>query len=116
MSLYDEIEMLLNKNGVQIKQDEKEVFKLEVDGILEEVRDITNNNFIKDNEVVYPYSVKKYVADVLEYYQRPEVKRNLKSRSMGTVSYTYNDSVPDYISNALNRYKRAKFHVYRPLR
>ncbi|MEO4653938.1 phage head-tail adapter protein, partial [Staphylococcus aureus] len=53
---------------------------------------------------------------VLEYYQRPEVKKNLKSRSMGTVSYTYNDGVPDYISGVLNRYKRAKFHPFKPIR
>ncbi|RZH89903.1 phage head-tail adapter protein, partial [Staphylococcus aureus] len=63
-----------------------------------------------------PYSIKKYVADVLEYYQRPEVKKNLKSRSMGTVSYTYNDGVPDYISEVLNRYKRAKFHPFKSIR
>ncbi|MDU0318171.1 phage head-tail adapter protein, partial [Staphylococcus epidermidis] len=48
--------------------------------------------------------------------QRPEVRKGLKSRSMGTVSYTYNDGLPDYISDVLNRYKRAKFHVFKPIR
>ncbi|PTG04418.1 phage head-tail adapter protein [Staphylococcus chromogenes] len=116
MTLYEDIKLLLKKNGVEIKPEEEDLFKMEVDGILEDVRDVTNNDFIKDGEIVYPYLIKKYVADVLEYYQRPEVKRNLKSRSMGTVSYTYNDGVPDYISGVLNRYKRAKFHVFRTLR
>ncbi|PTG01979.1 phage head-tail adapter protein [Staphylococcus chromogenes] len=116
MTLYEEIKLLLKKNGVEIKPEEEDLFKMEVDGILEDVRDVTNNDFIKDGQIVYPYPIKKYVADVLEYYQRPEVKRNLKSRSMGTVSYTYNDGVPDYISGVLNRYKRAKFHVFRTLR
>lgn len=116
MTLYEDIKLLLKKNGVEVKSDEEEIFKMEVDGILEDVRDITNNDFMKDGQVIYPYSIKKYVADVLEYYQRPEVKKNLKSRSMGTVSYTYNDGVPDYISGVLNRYKRAKFHPFKSIR
>lgn len=116
MSLYEEIELLLNKNGIEINPDEREVFEMEVDGILEDVRDITNNDFFKDGQVVYPFKIKKYVADVLEYQQRPEVRRNIKSRSMGTVSYTYNDGIPEYITDVLKRYKRAKFHVYKPLR
>ncbi len=33
------------KNGVEVKSDEEEIFKMEVDGILEDVRDITNNDF-----------------------------------------------------------------------
>ncbi len=31
---------------------------MEVDGILEDVRDITNNDFMKDGQVIYPYSIK----------------------------------------------------------
>ncbi|PCF70800.1 phage head-tail adapter protein [Staphylococcus delphini] len=116
MDVYEEVELYLKANGVEITDDERQLFEMEVDGILEDVKDITNNNFIKDGKVTYPYRVKKYVADVIEYFRRPEVKKNLKSRSMGTVSYTYNDGVPEHISNALNRYKRAKFHVYKPLR
>ncbi|MGV3043354.1 phage head-tail adapter protein [Staphylococcus rostri] len=116
MSIYTDVELLLKKNGVEISYDEKELFEMEVDGILEDVRNVTNNDFMKDGQVVYPYVIKKYVADVIEYFQRPEVKHNLKARSMGTVSYTYSDGIPEHISNVLNRYKRAKFHAYRPLR
>ncbi len=71
------------KNGVEVKSDEEEIFKMEVDGILEDVRDITNNDFMKDGQVIYPYSIKKYVADVLEYYQRPEVKKEFKVKKYG---------------------------------
>ncbi len=80
MTLYEDIKLLLKKNGVEIKPNEEDLFKMEVDGILEDVRDVTNNDFIKDGQIVYPYPIKKYVADVLEYYQRPEVKRNFKRR------------------------------------
>ncbi|PCF81445.1 phage head-tail adapter protein [Staphylococcus delphini] len=116
MDLYEEIELLLKANGVEIAPDERQLFEMEVDGILEDVRHMTNNDFVKEGKITYPFKVKKYVADVIEYFRRPEVRRNLKSRSMGTVSYTYGDGVPEYISNALNQYKRAKFHVYRPMR
>lgn len=45
MTLYEDVKLLLKKNGVEVKSDEEEIFKMEVDGILEDVRDITNNDF-----------------------------------------------------------------------
>lgn len=116
MTLYEEIKLLLKRNGVEIKEDDESLFVMEVDGILDDVKHVTNNDFVVDGQTNYPYAIKKYVADVIEYYQRPEVRKGLKSRSMGTVSYTYNDGLPDYISDVLNRYKRAKFHVFKPIR
>ncbi|WP_019166748.1 phage head-tail adapter protein [Staphylococcus delphini] len=116
MNLYEEIELLLKANGVEISSGERQLFEMEVDGVLEEVRHMTNNDFKKEGKVTYPFKVKKYVADVIEYFRRPEVRKNLKSRSMGTVSYTYSDGIPEYISAALNQYKKAKFHVYKPMR
>lgn len=59
MTLYEDVKLLLKKNGVEVKSDEEEIFKMEVDGILEDVRDITNNDFMKDGQVIYPYSIKK---------------------------------------------------------
>lgn len=58
MTLYEDVKLLLKKNGVEVKSDEEEIFKMEVDGILEDVRDITNNDFMKDGQVIYPYSIK----------------------------------------------------------
>lgn len=86
---------------------------MEVDGILDDVKHVTNNDFVVDGQTNYPYAI-KICCRCIEYYQRPEVRKGLKSRSMGTVSYTYNDGLPDYISDVLNRYKRAKFHVLNP--
>ena len=56
MTLYEEIKLLLKRNGIEIKEDEESLFVMEVDGL------------------------------------------------------------PDYISDVLNRYKRAKFHVFKPIR
>ncbi|ELP42189.1 hypothetical protein SA21282_0202, partial [Staphylococcus aureus subsp. aureus 21282] len=53
MTLYEDVKLLLKKNGVEVKSDEEEIFKMEVDGILEDVRDITNNDFMKDGQVIY---------------------------------------------------------------
>lgn len=116
MTIYDDVELLLSRNGIDIPEDKKELFFMDVDGILEEVRYTTNNDFLVDGTTVYPYAIKKYVADVLEYFNREEVKNNIKSRSMGTVSYTYRDGLPEHLSSVLARYRKAKFHVYKPIR
>lgn len=116
MTIYDEVELHLTRYGIEIPENERELFLLDVDGILEEVRETTNNDFLVDGIAVYPYTIKKYVADVIEYYRRPEVRNNIKSRSMGTVSYTYRDGLPEHLSSVLARYRRARFHVYRPIR
>lgn len=115
-TIYEEVELYLSRYGVTISDDNKALFYADVDGILEEVRHETNNEFIVNGEVIYPYAIKKYVADVIEYYNRDEVRNNLKSRSMGTVSYSYRDGLPEHLSSVLARYRRAKFHVYKPIR
>lgn len=115
MTIYDDVKTLLKGHDITINPEDEALFFMQVDGILEDVRDYTNNDFIVDEVAVYPYAIKQYIADVLEYRNRPEVKANLKSISMGTVSKTYRDGLPDYITAPLARYRRAKFHVYKPL-
>lgn len=115
MTIYDDVKTLLKGHEIEISPEDEALFFMQVDGILEDVRDYTNNDFIVDEVAVYPYAIKQYVADVLEYRNRPEVKANLKSISMGTVSKTYRDGLPDYIAVPLARYRRARFHVYKPL-
>ncbi len=116
MTIYEDVKLLLKGNGITINTEDEALFIMQVDGILEDVHDYTNNKFLVDDVVVYPYAIKQYVADVLEYRNRPEVKANLKARSLGSASYTYRDGLPDYITTPLARYRRAKFHVYKPLR
>lgn len=58
MTLYEEIKLLLKRNGIEIKEDEESLFVMEVDGILDDVKHVTNNDFVVDGQTNYPYAIK----------------------------------------------------------
>lgn len=120
--LYEDVKLLLSKSNITIgdTEDEQRLFIMEVDGILEsfmrDTRRTVEGDFTIDGIVTYPYEIKQFIADMYEYTRRPEVRRNLKHRSMGSVSYTYGDGLPAHLENVLGRYRRARFTAYKPLR
>lgn len=52
MTLYEEIKLLLKRNGIEIKEDEESLFVMEVDGILDDVKHVTNNDFVVDGKLI----------------------------------------------------------------
>lgn len=121
--LSTQVQEILKANGIEITNEQLSLFELEVNSLLDAVLYHTSNDFsIYKNEegvIIYPYAVSKFIASVIEYYERPEVKKGLKARSMGTVSYTFKDNdgyIPDYILGILEPFKlrkKAKFHVFK---
>lgn len=58
-----------------------------------------------------PANVKLFLAKATQFYSGPT---GLKSRSMGTVSYSFDFSnLPQSITDLLARYRKAKYHVFR---
>lgn len=80
--------------------------------LLESVMAYTNNNFDITSEGVMriPGGVKIYIAKAIE---RNGMQTGLKSRSMGSVSYSYDTSVPDELKGLLAPYKKVRFHASR---
>lgn len=80
--------------------------------LLESVMVYTNNNFNiqADGTLRIPGGVKIYLAKAIE---RNTMTTGLKSRSMGSVSYSYDNSVPDELRGFLKPYRKVKFHASR---
>lgn len=81
--------------------------------LLESVVGHTNNNFggiRADGSVNLPGPVKIYLAKAIE---RSTIKTGLKSRSMGSVSYTYDTSVPNELKDYLTPFKKVRFRASR---
>lgn len=80
--------------------------------LLEAVMAHTNNNFNiqADGTLRIPGGVKIYLAKAIE---RNTMKAGLKSRSMGSVSYSYDTAVPEELKAFLAPYKKVKFHAQR---
>lgn len=81
--------------------------------LLESVIAETNNNFggvRSDGSIDLPGPVKIYLAKAIE---RSTMTTGLKSRSMGSVSYSYDTSVPDELRGYLRPYKKVRFHASR---
>jgi hypothetical protein len=73
----------------------------------------TNNNFggvFPDGTISLPGGVMIYMAKTIELNL---LSAGLKSRSMGSVSYTYDLEVPESTKRLLRPYKRLKFHATR---
>lgn len=117
LTLIDEVKSIVTANGLNIDDGNIELFERDVLDILEDVKYLTNNDF--EGYENYPFAIAKFIAGVIEHNERPDVKGNLKARSMGTVSYTYNDyesTYPKHLMSLLDRFivrKKAKFHVFR---
>lgn len=81
--------------------------------LLEAVISHTNNNFggiQADGSVKMPGPVKIYLAKAIE---RNTMKTGLKSRSMGSVSYSYDTKVPEELKDLLTPYKKVRFNASR---
>lgn len=116
-TLIAEVRELLEANGIVIDEAKIDLFEKDVLDLLEDVKYQTNNDFEGFTE--YPFAIAKFIAGAIEHNQRADVKGNLKSRSMGTVSYTFNEyesTYPKHLMSLLDRFivrKKAKFHVFK---
>ena len=116
-TLISEVRELLEANGIIIDEAKTDLFEKDVLDLLDDVKYQTNNDF--EGYTDYPFAIAKFIAGVIEHNQRADVKGNLKSRSMGTVSYTfkdYDDTYPKHLMSLLDRFmvrKKARFHVFK---
>lgn len=79
--------------------------------LLEAVMAYTNNTFIQaDGTIRLPGGVKIYLAKAIE---RNTMQTGLSSRTMGSVSYSYDHSVPNELKDFLKPYRKVKFHASR---
>ena len=122
-ALIEEVRDVLEAKGITIPVDQEQLFSKDVLSILSHVKYHTGNEFIEyvdeSGAIAYPFAVAKFIAGAIEFRERPEVKGNLKSRSMGSVSYTFKDSdgiYPAYLYSLLDEFmlrRKAKFHVFK---
>lgn len=120
-ALIEEVRDVLEAKGITIPANQEQLFSKDVLSILSHVKYHTGNEFIEyvdeSGAIAYPFAVAKFIAGAIEFRERPEVKRNLKSRSMGSVSYTFKDegsAYPAFLYTLLDEFtirKKAKFHV-----
>lgn len=76
--------------------------------LLEKVNEDYNQSF---EHTSVPSNVKLFLAKATQFYSGFP---GLKSRSMGTVSYSFDFSeLPQSITGLLARYRKAKYHVFR---
>ena len=117
MSLETTVKEILGAKEINIPVEQDKLFNLEVQSVFDYVKHYTGNDFSEYTEI--PFAIANYIASVIEYKERPDVKGNLKSRSMGTVSYSYKDVegiYPSHLLSLLEPYmirKKARFHVLR---
>lgn len=71
--------------------------------LLEHAGEYCNNSF---DEESLPAGVKLYVAKAVEFNMKPA---NLKSRTMGEVSYTYDTELPKSIMKYLAPHRKVRF-------
>ena len=78
--------------------------------LMESVMAYTNNTFDiqEDGTLRIPGGVKIYLAKAIE---RNTMKTGLKSRSMGSVSYSYDTSISEELKSMLAPYRKVRFHA-----
>lgn len=92
----------------QDKSNNDEYYKVMLPILLDSVNEEYNQSFKPDN---LPGAVKLFLAKATQFYA---MNTGLKSRKMGTVSYSFDFSnLPTSITDLLNRYRKAKYHVFR---
>ena len=75
--------------------------------LLEKVNEDYNQSFEPFN---IPANVKLFLAKATQFYSGAI---GMKSRSMGTVSYSFDfNELPNSLTDLLERYRKAKFHVF----
>lgn len=73
----------------------------------------TSNDFggvRNDGSIEVPASVRLFMAKYIELISKDT---SLKSRSMGSVSYSYQSEIPSALMSLLRPYKRMRFHAAR---
>ena len=75
---------------------------------LEWVKEETNNSFMVNGEEKIPGPIIQFVAKASEFSM---LKAGLKSRSMGSVSYSFDSELPEGIKKLYKPYKKVKFHA-----
>lgn len=121
MSLAVDVKEYLATQGRVITDAEMKQFELDVDDWLDTVKYETNNDFSSyidsDGVINYPYAIVKFIGGMILHNEKSVVKDGLKSRSMGTVSYTFKDGdeYPSHLLRLLDRFRnrKARFHVLR---
>ncbi|CAH0186073.1 phage head-tail connector protein [Peribacillus simplex] len=95
------------KNMLSINTDKHDNYLAEVIPLfIELAKDRCNNTFQMNGVEELPAGVKLYVAKAIEYNMNPS---NLKSRTMGSVSYSYDTDLPSSIVKYLVPYKKVRF-------
>lgn len=74
---------------------------------LEWVKEETNNSFTVNGEEKIPGPIIQFVAKASQYSM---VKAGIKSKSMGSVSYSFDSELPDNLKELYRPYKKVKFH------
>jgi hypothetical protein len=95
------------KNMLSIKNTQHDDYLLEVIPLfIEQAKDYCNNSFLVDGAEELPAGVKLYVAKAIQFNMNPS---NLKGRTMGEVSYSYETDLPRSITRLLAPYRRVRF-------
>lgn len=109
----DDVEAIKGIMGISFEDDSKDAYiKTMLPLMIEAVMAETNNTFNiqADGTMRIPGGVKIYLAKAIE---RNTMKTGLKSRSMGSVSYSYDTEIPKELMRLLTPYKKVKFHASR---
>lgn len=95
------------KNMLSIKNTQHDDYLTEVIPLfIEQAKDYCNNSFLVDGVEELPAGVKLYVAKAIQFNMNPS---NLKGRTMGEVSYSYETDLPRSITRLLAPYRRVRF-------
>lgn len=105
-----EIKAINGVHSSETKHDEYIITMIPL--LLESVMAATNNDFggIVDGRLRLPGGVKIYMAKAIEHNL---LQVGLKSRSMGSVSYSYDLEMPESIQKLIRPYKKVRFHASR---
>ena len=120
-TLINDVKDYLKSEGKEITSENRKLFEADVLDWLETAEYETNNDFTSyadDTGVInYPYAIVKFIGGMILHNEKSVVKDGLKSRSMGTVSYTFKDGdeYPSHLLRLLDRFRnrKARFHVLR---
>lgn len=100
-------EVTYYKTLAQDKTPNEEYYKVMLPLLLDKVNEDYNQSFTSETA---PANVKIFMAKATQFLGG---NAGLKSRKMGSVSYSFNFSeLPSYLTDLLVRYRKAKFHVF----
>lgn len=93
----------------QVKKPNVDYYKAMLPVLLDKVNEDYNTCFTPEN---MPPNVKLFLAKAVPFFSGAS---GLKSRKMGSVSYSFDfNDMPAAITDLLKRYRKARFHVFRP--